>query len=153
MPEKVQPVSEFQLDRYLGKWFEIARLDHSFERGLNQVTAEYSMRDDGGVKVLNRGFSSAKGEWKESEGRAYFVDDETVGYLKVSFFGPFYGSYIVFELDQVDYQYALVAGPDTGYLWILSRTPTISNELLEKLLQKARDCGFDTTELIMVEQS
>ena len=153
MPEKVQPVSEFQLDRYLGKWFEIARLDHSFERGLNQVTAEYSMRDDGGVKVLNRGFSSAKGEWKESEGRAYFVDDETVGYLKVSFFGPFYGSYIVFELDQVDYQYALVAGPDTGYLWILSRTPAISDELLERLLQKARNCGFDTTELIMVEQS
>ena len=111
------------------------------------------MREDGGVKVLNRGFDYGKDKWKESEGRAFFVDDETVGYLKVSFFGPFYGSYIVFELDQDDYQYALVAGPDTSYLWILSRTPTVSDELMEKLLQKARESGFDTTELIMVEQS
>jgi apolipoprotein D and lipocalin family protein len=152
MPEKVAPVTGFELNRYLGKWYEIARLDHSFERGLEQVTAEYSLRDDGGVKVLNRGFSTAKEEWKEAEGRAYFVDEPTQGYLKVSFFGPFYGSYVVFELDRTDYRYAVVSGPDTGYLWILSRTPTISDELMDRLVQVAREKGFETDKLIRVVQ-
>ena len=152
MPENVEPVRGFELERYLGKWYEIARLDHSFERGLQQVTAEYSLRDDGGVRVLNRGFSVKKGAWKEAEGRAYFVEEETLGYLKVSFFGPFYGSYIVFRLDEKDYQYALVAGPDTGYLWLLSRTPTMDADLMKSLLGTARAKGFDTDKLIFVNQ-
>ena len=100
------------MERYLGKWYEIARLDHSFERGLSRVTAEYSLRDDGGLRVLNRGYAAADGEWSTAEGKAYFVRERDVGYLKVSFFGPFYGSYVIFELDDADYQYAFIAGND-----------------------------------------
>ena len=105
IPEGVNPVDNFELNKYLGIWYEIARLDHSFERGLNNVTAEYSLRDDGGIKVLNRGYSTENNEWKVAEGKAYFVEKENQGYLKVSFFGPFYGSYIIFELDEENYQY------------------------------------------------
>jgi apolipoprotein D and lipocalin family protein len=152
MPERVQPVTDFELDRYLGKWYEIARLDHSFERGLERVTAEYSLKDDGGVKVVNRGFSVKKGEWNESEGKAYFVEDASQGYLKVSFFGPFYGSYVVFGLDQIDYQYAFISGPDTSYLWLLSRTPQVSDEVMNDFLEQAQARGFDTDDLIIVNQ-
>ena len=152
MPKTVEPVSGFELDNYLGKWYEIARLDHSFERGLSQVTAEYSMRNDGGVKVLNRGYSEAKNEWKEAEGKAYFVNDSTDGYLKVSFFGPFYGSYVVFELERNNYSYAFVSGPNTGYLWLLSRTPSVEPEVMEKFIQMSSERGFDTDKLIYVEQ-
>lgn len=152
MPEGVKPVTSFELDRYLGKWYEIARLDHSFERGLEQVTAEYSMRDDGGVRVLNRGYSTKKGKWDESEGKAYFVEDQDQGYLKVSFFGPFYGSYIVFELDQVDYSYAFISGPDTSYLWLLSREPTVDEGTMALFEKRATELGFDLDELILVKQ-
>jgi len=150
MPDSVTPVTEFKLERYLGKWYEIARLDHSFERGLEQVSAEYSLREDGGVRVINRGFSKKKDSWSEAEGKAYFVDDPSEGYLKVSFFGPFYGSYVVFELDKENYQYAFVSGPNTSYLWFLSRTPTVEKDLLEKFVQRARELGFDTENLIYV---
>ena len=126
VPKNVKPVIPFDLNKYLGKWYEIARRDHSFERGLTKVTAQYSMRDDGGVRVINRGFSTVKNKWKEAEGKAYFVRGQDEGYLKVSFFGPFYGSYVVFELDQEDYRYAFVSGAKTSYLWLLSRTPTVS---------------------------
>ncbi|MCL4137228.1 UNVERIFIED_CONTAM: hypothetical protein GTU68_043429 [Idotea baltica] len=131
MPEAVKPVSEFELNRYLGKWYEIARLDHSFERGLSQITADYSLQDNGRVAVVNRGFSAEEGQWQEAEGKAYFVNSTSEGYLKVSFFGPFYGSYIVFELDKEAYQYAFVSGPNTEYLWLLSRTPTVTPEILD----------------------
>ena len=153
MPDGVKPVANFQLDRYLGKWYEIARLDHSFERGLQQVTADYSMREDGGVRVVNRGFNSEKAEWQEAEGKAFFVEDENTGYLKVSFFGPFFGSYVVFELDSEDYQYAFISGPDTSYLWLLSRTPTVSEEVLDRFRSRAAELGFDMEELILVEQA
>ncbi|MCL1088559.1 lipocalin family protein [Shewanella profunda] len=152
MPKNVQPVSDFELNRYLGKWYEIARLDHSFERGLNQVTAEYSLKDDGGVMVINRGFSPSKNEWKEAEGKAYFVNGDSEGYLKVSFFGPFYGSYVVFELDHENYQYAFISGPDTGYLWLLAKTPTVSPEVIQQFIKMAKAKGFDTDSLIYVEQ-
>lgn len=152
VPEGIEPVTGFELPRYLGKWYEIARLDHSFEQGLSQVTAEYSLRDDGSVRVLNRGFSSDKKEWDEAEGRARFVEGSDVGFLKVSFFGPFYGSYVVFELDRDNYQYAVVAGPDRSYLWILARTPVIDPALQERLVAKAADVGFDTSKLIFVDQ-
>lgn len=152
MPESVQPVTGFELDRYLGKWYEIARLDHSFERGLSQVTAEYGLRDDGGVSVLNRGFSEAEKELEEVEGKAYFVNSESEGYLKVSFFGPFYGSYVVFELDRENYQYAFVSGPDTKYLWLLSRTPSVESAVIDKFVEMANARGFDTESLIYVDQ-
>lgn len=151
MPERVQPVTGFELDRYLGKWYEIARLDHSFERGLTQVTAEYSLRDDGGVRVVNRGYSGEKGKWEEAEGKAYFVGDETTGHLKVSFFGPIYSSYVIFELDQ-DYRYSFISGPDTSYLWLLSREPLVSEAVMQRFLAEATEAGFDLDELIIVKQ-
>lgn len=151
MPQGVEPVDDFVLERYLGKWYEIARLDHSFERGLQQVTAEYSLRDDGGVRVLNRGYSSKSGKWDEAEGKAFFVESETQGYLKVSFFGPFYGSYIIFELEREGYEYAFISGPNTSYLWLLSRTPEVSQEVLDHFRARAEALGFDLSELLLVE--
>jgi apolipoprotein D and lipocalin family protein len=148
IPDNITPVTSFQIERYLGKWYEIARLDHRFERGLTQISAEYSMRQDGGLKVLNRGYSNEKQEWSEAEGRGYFVQSPNEAYLKVSFFGPFFGSYIVFELDTVNYQYALISGPDKSYFWLLARTPTIDDNLKKKLIAKAAALGFDTTKLI-----
>lgn len=153
VPEGARPVDDFILDKYLGKWYEIARLDHSFERGLSNVTAEYSLRDGGGVKVINRGYKTANGKWEEAEGKAYFVDDKSTGKLKVSFFGPFYGAYNIIALDEKDYQWSLVAGPNTDYLWILSRTPVLEPVVLEQLLTQAKSLGFDTEALIFVEQT
>jgi apolipoprotein D and lipocalin family protein len=150
MPDGVKPVNNFELEKYLGTWYEIARLDHSFERGLDNVTAQYSKRDDGGVRVINRGYSAKKGEWKEAEGKAFFVGDQDQGYLKVSFFGPFYGSYVVFELEQEGYQYAFISGPDRSYLWLLARTPEISDETMRLFEQRARSLGFKLEDLIRV---
>lgn len=151
LPENVKPVDHFNADKYLGKWYEIARLDHSFERGLSKVSANYSLRDDGGIRVLNRGYDAQKQKWKEAEGKAYFVKGADQGYLKVSFFGPFYGSYVVLDLDNENYQYSLVSGPDKSYLWILSRTPQMNQETLKRLVEKAAAMGFDTAKLIFVE--
>lgn len=150
VPDGVQPVENFELERYLGTWYEIARLNHSFERGLSRVTAEYSRREDGGVRVVNRGYSEKENKWKAAEGRAYFVDRADRGHLKVSFFGPFYGSYIVFELDRDSYQYALVSGPDTSYFWILARRPGMDKEVKQRLIARAAARGFDTSGLIWV---
>lgn len=150
-PDNVSPVAHFDSAKYLGKWYEIARLDHSFERGLSQVSAEYSLRPDGGLKVVNRGYKAAEARWKDAVGKAYFVEQPDVGYLKVSFFGPFYGSYIVFELD-ADYRYSLVSGPDKSYLWLLSRTPTMDAATTKRLVAKAQALGFDTSKLIYVAQ-
>jgi apolipoprotein D and lipocalin family protein len=152
VPQNVAPVDGFELNRYLGKWYEIARLDHSFERGLANITAEYSLREDGGVKVVNKGFSAADNKWKEAEGKAYFVRDPQEGYLKVSFFGPFYGAYIVFELDKEDYQYAFITSYDKSYLWLLARTPAVSDEVLNRFVQKSGELGFATDKLIFPKQ-
>jgi len=153
MPEGIHPVEEFNLNKYLGRWYEIARLDHSFERGLNRVTAEYSLRDDGGVRVINKGFSIKSNKWKEAEGKAYFVRGQDEGYLKVSFFGPFYGSYVIFELDKENYQYAFVSSYNTSYLWLLARSPNVSKELVDRFVKKSKALGFDTDGLIFVEQN
>ena len=151
MPESVQPITGFELERYLGEWYEIARLDHSFEKGLSQVTAEYRLRDDGGLLVINRGFSVSENEWKKAEGKAYFVNRNSEGYLKVSFFGPFYGSYVVFELERENYQYAFISGPSKKYLWLLSRTPIVGKEVIEKFIEMSKSRGFDTDSLIFVQ--
>ena len=153
MPDKVTPVEEFEINRYLGKWYEVARLDHSFERGLNNVTAEYALREDGGVSVINRGFSADDKQWSEAQGKAYFVNGAQQGYLKVSFFGPFYGSYVIFELDTENYQYAFVSGPDLSYLWLLSRTPEVPKDVFNRFIEESKRIGFDTSKLIMVEQN
>lgn len=150
VPEGTVPVKDFELEKYLGTWYEIARLNHSFERGLSNVTAEYSLRDDGGVRVINRGFETSSGKWSEAEGKAYFISESTVGQLKVSFFGPFYGAYNVIALDKEAYQWALVVGPDTNYLWILSRTPVLEKTTLDQLVSQVKFRGFQTEELIFV---
>jgi apolipoprotein D and lipocalin family protein len=151
-PESVRPVTGFELERYLGTWYEIARLDHSFERGLEKVSAEYTIREDGGLEVKNRGFSIEKNRWNEAVGKAFFVGNEYEGYLKVSFFGPFYGSYVIFELDKKDYQYAFISGSSKSYLWFLSRTPTVSDDIKEKFKKKAKQLGFEIQDLIWVNQ-
>ena len=147
VPDGIQPVRGFDLDRYLGTWYEIARLDHSFERGLTDVSATYSRRDDGGVRVLNRGWDPAKKSWKEAEGKAYFLGPADVASLKVSFFGPFYGGYHIFALDP-DYRWVMLSGPSRDYLWILSRTPQLPDSVLQPLLAQARQAGFATEALI-----
>ncbi len=152
-PDNVYPVGQFDSKRYLGKWYEIARMDHSFERGLSQVSAEYSLRDDGGLKVVNRGYKAAGKEWKEAVGKAFFVGPPDQGYLRVSFFGPFYGSYIVFDLDQENYSYSMISGPNKSYFWLLSRSPTMDEATKRKLLERARALGFDTSKLIHVEHA
>lgn len=151
MPEQVQPVTGFDKQRYLGTWYEIARLDHSFERGLSHVRAEYGVRDDGGISVLNTGYDAEEGEWSQAEGKAYFVEGEDTAHLKVSFFGPFYGSYVVFELDD-DYQYAFISGNSHDYLWFLSRTPTVPDALYQRFVEQASARGFDVSELVRVVQ-
>ncbi|MGJ0429788.1 lipocalin family protein [Methylobacter sp.] len=148
LPSGVKPVTGFELNRYLGKWYEIARLDHSFERGLTDVTAEYSLRDDGGVSVLNSGFNAEAGQRQSAEGKAYFVESPDVGRLKVSFFGPFYGAYNIIALDKANYSYAMIAGYDRDYLWILSRTPKLDQKTLQTLIDQAQSLGFATQNLI-----
>ena len=152
LPEGVTPVADFDLSRYLGRWYEIARLDHAFERGLVNVTAEYSLQEDGRVRVINKGYRPADDTWKTAEGVAAFVGAPDVGRLKVSFFGPFYGGYNIIALDKVSYQYALVCGPSRSYLWILSREPELDPAVTEDLVARARALGFATGQLIMVDQ-
>jgi apolipoprotein D and lipocalin family protein len=152
IPSGVQAVQGFDVNRYLGKWYEIARLDHSFERGLTNVYTIYSLRKDGGINVQNRGFDKNSGKWKQVSGRAYFVKGKTVGRLKVTFFWPFYGGYNVISLDHDNYSYSLVCGPKKSYLWILAREKTLSKSTIDKLVETAADAGFNTEELIFVEQ-
>ena len=148
IPAGVTAIDGFDVQRYLGKWYEIARLDHRFERDLEEISATYSQREDGGINVINEGRNTATGEWKKAEGRAYFVEQPHIARLKVSFFGPFYGGYNIIELDKQNYAYAMVAGPDRSYLWILSRTPQLPQETLNRLINKAKQLGFATEKLI-----
>jgi len=150
VPKGLEPVSEFDGDRYLGKWYEIARLDHSFERNLSNVSALYSAKKNGEIAVLNRGYNEKTGEWEQIEGKARFVGDESIGSLKVSFFGPFYGGYHVIELDRLNYSYAMVSGPSRSYLWILSRTTELDETTYSRLVARAGALGFDTSALIRV---
>ncbi len=152
IPKNVQAVTPFNKDRYLGKWYEIARFDFRFERGLNNTTAEYSLRKDGKIRVINRGFNYEKKEWKQAEGKAKFVGEENIAMLKVSFFGPFYSGYNVIALDE-DYKYSLVAGANLKYLWILSREKTIPDNIKAKYLKIAEDYGFKIENLLWIEHN
>ena len=148
-PPGVIAVTPFDLQRYQGRWYEIARLDHRFERGMSNVSAQYTPQPDGSVRVVNRGFLADSGSWREAVGRALFTGSPDVGSLKVSFFGPFYGGYHVAALDP-DYRWALVLGPDTGYAWILARDKTLGAAPREAILTRARALGVDTSALIWV---
>jgi apolipoprotein D and lipocalin family protein len=152
-PAGLTSVTPFEVKRYLGKWYEIARLDHSFERGLTDVSATYSLKSDGSLEVINRGFNTKKNEWKSATGRALFTGSQQQGSLKVSFFGPFYGGYHVLALDQAGYQWALVSGPDREYLWILARTKVLAPTIREQLVAEAKKMGFATDKLIWVEHT
>jgi apolipoprotein D and lipocalin family protein len=150
IPEKATAVNNFDKARYLGKWYEIARLDFKYEKGLNNVTAEYSMNDNATIKVDNKGYDVEKDKWKQSIGKAKFVENDNVGMLKVSFFGPFYSGYNVIAIDQ-DYKYALVAGESLKYMWILSRETTIPEKIKTEYLKKAQEIGYNTSELVWVK--
>lgn len=150
-PANVTPVTAFDLSRYLGQWHEIARLDHSFERDMIKVTAQYSMNPDGSVKILNRGFNTKTQAWKDAVGKAWLIDGPDKGALKVSFFGPFYGGYFITALDP-DYQWAMVVGPDVDYFWILARRPTLDEQVKADLLAQARTIGVAVDDIIWVAQ-
>lgn len=153
VPDGLQPVTGFDPDRYLGKWYEIARLDHSFERGLSNVSATYSRKAGEELTVMNRGYEDRQGVWKQIEGKAKLREGPDVGSLKVSFFGPFYSGYHIIALDKQNYSYAMVAGYNRNYLWILSRQKTLDKTVLAELMSKAEQLGFETDQLIYVKHS
>lgn len=150
-PEGIRAVTPFELQRYQGRWYEQARLDHRFERGLSDVSATYTPQADGSVRVVNRGFDAAQGRWREAVGRALFTGSPDTGSLKVSFFGPFYGGYHVAALDP-DYRWSLVVGPDRSYCWILTRDRQLPAAQREAIVARARALGIDTEALIWVAQ-
>lgn len=145
-------ITTFDLDRYLGKWYEVARYDHAFERNLVGTTAEYSLRDDGMIKVLNSGYLyTLDGKFKESVGKAKLNKNGKPGQLRVSFFGPFYSNYYILDLAP-DYSYSVVGSSSPKYLWILSRTPQLKPEVQSKIVKGLQQRGYDTSKLIWVEQ-
>jgi len=151
-PSGVKAVEQFNVDRYAGHWYELARIDHRFEKGLVNTSAHYSRADDGSVKVLNRGYDPVKDSWREAEGRAQFIDTPSTASLKVSFFGPFYGGYHVVALDE-DYRWSMVVGSSLDYLWILSRTTTLPDGVRERLLAKAEALGVDVSKILWIPQN
>lgn len=152
-PEGIEVVEDFDLNRYLGLWYEVARLDNPFERGLEQVTAEYQLISDDSIRVINRGYHTEKGKWKESTARAQQNGEQGQGQLKVTFFWPFASGYYILDLDTENYEYALVTGDKKSYLWILSRSPELPQESVDRLVEKAKSLGFATDELIWVDHS
>ncbi|QDF97693.1 lipocalin [Azoarcus sp. DD4] len=152
-PEGIHVVDGFELARYEGRWYEIARLDHRFERGLTDVSARYQRQPDGSVEVINRGYDPVRGKWREAVGRALFTGDPERASLKVSFFGPFYGGYNIIALDRSAYRWAMVLGPDRDYLWILARDRQVPEPVRDELLAQARAVGIDTDRLIWVSHT
>ncbi|UZT97494.1 lipocalin family protein [Chryseobacterium fluminis] len=152
IPKGAVAVSNFNADKYLGQWYEIARFDYKFERDMDNVTATYSLNPDGTIKVQNRGYNYVKKEWKESVGEAKFVNEKTEARLKVSFFKPIWAGYNVIDIDE-NYQYALVVGNSLKYIWILSRNPEIPESIKQRFLEKAKNIGYNTDELIWVKHN
>jgi len=150
VPDGIEPVRGFDAQRYLGTWYEIARLDHRFERGLDDVSASYAANPDGSIAVVNRGLERGQCRWKEARGRAVFLGPRDVGSLAVTFFWPFAGGYHVFALDERDYGWALVSGPSRDYLWILARSPDLPEAVRGELVARAGALGFSVAQLIMV---
>lgn len=152
IPNGVEAIEGFDVKRYQGTWYEIARLDHRFERGLEAISATYTAREDGGINVLNKGWNKKSGEWEKAEGKAYFIEESDKGRLKVSFFGPFYGGYNIIALDKKNYSYSMVTGPDKSYLWILSRTKHMPEPIFQELVDNAKKQGYEVDKLILVDQ-
>jgi|APCry1669193181_1035450.scaffolds.fasta_scaffold07541_2 apolipoprotein D and lipocalin family protein len=152
IPEGIVAVDDFEINRYLGTWYEVARLDHRFERGLENISANYSLRAEGGIDVLNKGWDTQAKEWHQALGKAHFANLANKGMLEVSFFGPFYGAYNIIELDKKDYSYAMITGPDRSFFWILSRTKQLPPATMQSLIKQAKTLGFDTDQFIYVKQ-
>lgn len=151
IPHGAKAVSPFNQQKYLGTWYEIARMDFKFEKGLERVTATYTLNDDRSIRVKNRGYKVKDQEWKQSIGKAKSVGDPTEGRLKVSFFGPFYAGYNVIAIDS-DYKYALIAGNNLKYLWLLSREKTMPDYIKQRYLVHAKALGYDTEKLVWTDQ-
>lgn len=151
IPKGAKAVKPFDRGRYLGTWYEIARFDYRFEKNLDNVTATYSLNENGSIKVDNKGYNTKENEWKQSVGKAKPLKDSTEARLKVSFFGPFYSGYNVIAIDK-NYKYAMVAGRNTNYLWLLSREKTMPDNIKTQYLQQAKKLGYKTEELIWVKQ-
>lgn len=152
--EPVDVVKPFELQQYLGTWYEIARLDHSFERGMTNVTAQYSIDGDK-VVVINKGFKQDQQQWDQAEGKAYFIDGDNKGLLKVSFFGPFYGAYQIHDIEQNSqgqYTDSLVIGPNNQYAWILSRSPILDPAIKQRFINKLAALSISEDNLIWVQQ-
>ncbi len=152
LPKGAVIVKKFEVNRYLGKWYEIARLDFRYERNMNNTTAQYALNEDGTIQVINRGYDTVKNKWEEATGKAKFAGEPTEARLKVSFFGPFYAPYNVIALDP-EYRYALVAGKNLKYLWILSREKSIPDEIMKNYISIAEGIGYQTSKLIWVEHN
>ena len=150
-PSGLDVVDDFDVDRYLGKWYEIARLDHRFERGLDCVSADYSLGNNGDIRVLNRGVNLAEGKVSQAEGRARSRGEPDRGALKVSFFGPFFSGYNIVMLDD-EYRWAMVSGYNRNYLWLLAREPEPDEAVIATLVEQAARMGFDVQALIYVDQ-
>lgn len=150
IPKGAKAVENFDSNKYLGKWYEIARFDFRFEKNLDNTTAQYELNESGNIKVTNRGYNYVKKEWKQSVGEAKFVGDKKTARLKVSFFKPIWAGYNVIDLDE-DYKYALIAGNNLDYLWILSREKTIPESFKQRFLEKAQKLGYKTENLIWVK--
>ena len=146
VPEGATVVQPFDRNRYLGKWHEIARLPNKIEQNIKHLTEEYSLQDDGMIEVITKGYDTKDNEWTAMIGKAKSAGPEDVGKLKVSYFGPFYAAYNVLDVD-ADYRYALVSGSGLDYLWILSREPSIPEDIKNRFLKKAAEIGFDTGKL------
>ncbi|MBY0411839.1 MAG: lipocalin family protein [Burkholderiaceae bacterium] len=151
-PSGIQPVTQFDVERYMGHWYEVARFENFFERGLIRTSAHYSRNENGTVKVVNRGYDPLRKAWKEADGTARFVGDPSKAALKVSFFGPFYGGYNVVALDE-NYQWAMVVGSSKDSLWILSRTPELPWHVREHLMERARSMGLDVGKILWMPRA
>lgn len=151
IPKNAKAVNPFEQEKYLGKWYEIARLDYRFEKNLNNVTATYSLKNNGFIKVDNKGYNYKKNKWEQSIGKAKPAGDAREAKLKVSFFGPFYSGYNVIAID-TEYKYALVAGKNLAYLWLLSREKTMPENIKQDYLNKAKEIGYKVEELVWVQQ-
>ena len=151
VPPGITPVEGFDAQRYLGDWFELARIEQHYEQGLVNTQARYQLADDGSLAVTNRGYDPARKRWRQAQGRARFLGETTRAALKVSFWGPFYSGYNVVALDP-DYRWALVMGSGPHALWILSRSPELPAAVRRKLLAQAKALGVDIQQILWVPQ-
>jgi apolipoprotein D and lipocalin family protein len=152
IPDGVTAVTPFDLKRFEGTWYEIARLDHGFEKNMSHVSFTYTLKDGGDFEVVNKSLDGKNGRWETSEGKGAFIGDPNVGRLKVSYFGPFYGSFNIIAMDEKNYSWAMATGPSTRYLWILSRNKTLEDPIIQDLIRKAIGMGFKLDKMVHVDQ-